>query len=135
MDQRNTRQREAILQQLQGRTDHPTAETLYAELKPQYPHMSLGTVYRNLAVLSENGQILHIQFENGADHYDGDTMRHYHMVCERCGGVCDVPNPITGLKQVKKFKGEIRSIRLHFTGICPACKQREASTDHPQGSE
>jgi len=138
MGQRNTPQRQAILNQLRGRTDHPTAQMLYTELKHAWPRMSLGTVYRNLAQLCKNGQALKVPGGGGADHYDGMTMEHYHMICMRCEGVCDVPNPITGLRSVQGFKGEIHNIEIHFTGICPACKDRERAdkmTETPPGSE
>ena len=138
MEQRKTPQRQAILNQLRGRTDHPTAQTLYMELKHAWPRLSLGTVYRNLTQLCKNGQVLRIACEGGADHFDFNTAQHYHLLCQRCGGVCDVPNPITGLRSVKGFKGEIHSIEVHFTGICPACKNRERAakmTETPPGSE
>jgi len=125
MEQRNTPQRQAILKQLQGRTDHPTAETLYAELKPAWPHLSLGTVYRNLAQLCRNGQARKVLGDIGADRYDPNTMEHHHMTCLHCGGMCDVPSPIAGVRGAENFRGEIQSMEIRFTGICPACKMKE----------
>ena len=138
MGQRNTPQRQAILNQLRDRADHPTAQMLYAQLKHAWPRLSLGTVYRNLAQLCQNGQAFRISCEDGADHYDGDTMEHYHMICQRCDGVCDVPNPMVSVRGVEGFEGEILGMEIRFTGICPACKRRERAVnaaDTPQGSE
>ena len=64
-----SRQREAIKTFLAGRYDHPTAETVYLGIKEEFPKISLGTVYRNLALLSERGEILKLSYEGGADHY------------------------------------------------------------------
>ena len=65
-----SRQREAIVQYLTGRTDHPSAETVYQALRQTHPNISLGTVYRNLGVLEENGQLMRIPMDNGSDRFD-----------------------------------------------------------------
>jgi len=138
MVQRNTRQRQAILNQLRGRTDHPTAQTLYAELKHAWPSLSLGTVYSNLAYLCKNGQALKVPCGSGADRYDGTTARHYHMICLHCGGVCDVTNLVVSLRGAEGFAGEIQGFDIQFKGICPACKKKgraAETTETPQGSE
>ena len=62
-----SRQREAIVQYLTGRTDHPSAESVYQALRQTHPNISLGTVYRNLGVLEENGQLMRIPMDNGSD--------------------------------------------------------------------
>ena len=65
-----SRQREAIVQYLTGRTDHPSAESVYQALRQTHPNISLGTVYRNLGVLEENGQLMRIPMDNGSDRFD-----------------------------------------------------------------
>ena len=90
---KRSRQREAILSELCGRTDHPTAEELYLSLKEELPNLSLGTVYRNLSLLSEEGIILKLSC-GGADHFDGNTAQHYHFLCNRCGRLYDLPMPV-----------------------------------------
>ena len=80
-----SRQREAIVQYLTGRTDHPSAETVYQALRQTHPNISLGTVYRNLGVLEENGQLMRIPMDNGSDRFDPNVVPHYHFLCRKCG--------------------------------------------------
>ena len=75
-----SRQREAIVQYLTGRTDHPSAESVYQALRQTHPNISLGTVYRNLGVLEENGQLMRIPMDNGSDRFDPNVVPHYHFL-------------------------------------------------------
>ena len=75
-----SRQREAILKDLQSRRDHPTADMVYESVRKEYPNISLGTVYRNLAFLTESGQVLKITTPAGADHFDGFISPHNHFI-------------------------------------------------------
>ena len=86
-----SRQREAIVQYLTGRTDHPSAESVYQALRQTHPNISLGTVYRNLGVLEENGQLMRIPMDNGSDRFDPNVVPHYHFLCRKCGCLQDVP--------------------------------------------
>ena len=85
-----SRQRECILKNLQSRRDHPTADMVYESVQVEEPNISLGTVYRNLSFLTENGQILKISTGIGPDHFDGFTEAHNHFVCRKCGRVLDL---------------------------------------------
>ena len=67
---KKSKQRDAIIKFLMTRKDHPTADMVYMNIKEEFPKISLGTVYRNLALLSERGEILKLSYEGGADHYD-----------------------------------------------------------------
>ena len=87
-----SRQREAILDYLCHTTSHPTAEEVYTHIQSIYPNISLGTVYRNLALLVEHGQALKIQGDE-CDHFDGQTKPHYHFLCDDCHRVYDVEMP------------------------------------------
>ena len=91
-----SRQREALLRELRSRKDHPTADTLYQELRKEYPHISLGTVYRNLALLCELGEIKKIPCGDGSERYDGFVDPHNHFVCSKCGKVIDLMESGTG---------------------------------------
>ena len=84
-----SRQREAIVQYLTGRTDHPSAESVYQALRQTHPNISLGTVYRNLGVLEENGQLMRIPMDNGSDRFDPNVVPHYHFLCRKCGCMSD----------------------------------------------
>ena len=88
---RYSRQRELIYQNVCASRAHPTAEMVYAALKPQHPNLSLGTVYRNLHLLSDEGKLVRMPFP--VERFDGDLHRHSHFCCEKCGAVHDVELP------------------------------------------
>ncbi len=124
---RNTKQRKLVLQAVQSRCDHPTAEQIYEDVHTADPKISHGTVYRNLNCLSEEGAICHVRVP-GADRYDLRTDLHYHMFCIKCKKVIDAPYPYkedldTDTTQQSGFN--IIRHRLVFEGICPEC-QKEA---------
>lgn len=81
-------QRELIYHAVCERRDHPTAEMVFAALKPEYPSLSLGTVYRNLNLLAQEGRLVRMPFP--VERYDGDLHSHSHFCCEKCGKVQDV---------------------------------------------
>ena len=82
-----SRQREAIKSFLMTRKDHPTADVVYHSLRADFPNISLGTVYRNLTLLADLGEIARLRLGDGVDHFDADTSRHYHFICSECGSV------------------------------------------------
>ena len=82
-----SRQREAIKENLMSRRDHPTADAVYLSIREEYPNISLGTVYRNLQLLTELGELQKIRVGDGLDHFDADTSTHYHFYCNKCGAV------------------------------------------------
>ena len=84
MQRKYSRQREAIKEFLAGRTDHPTADTVYTCLREQYPNISLGTVYRNLTLLTEMGEIMKITTGEGADRFDANVQRHHRDGYRSC---------------------------------------------------
>jgi len=124
-----SRQREVILNHLISRCDHPTAEMIYTSLKERDPKLSLGTVYRNLGLLVDLGQIGKLPTENGPDRYDGNAAAHGHFICRQCGGIWDVPRgEIT--RQIEKMvhsdSRRAESIAITVTGLCSECLKREA---------
>lgn len=120
-----SRQREAIKNYLVGRTDHPTADMVYTAIREVYPNISLGTVYRNLTLLAQQGEILKISCGENSDRFDARTAAHYHFICEKCGCVDDImdltPEVINAMGQ-KNYEGEIRGHQLYFFGKCKRCK-------------
>ena len=123
-----SRQREAIKNFLIGRTDHPTADTIYSALREEYPNISLGTVYRNLALLADLGEIAKISTGVGADHYDGTVKQHQHFICTHCHQVSDIPmesiDIIMDLAS-KNFSGHIESYCANFFGTCESCMKEQ----------
>lgn len=125
MQRRNTRQRQIVLDVVRGRCDHPTAEQIFQEVALKDPKISRGTVYRNLAVLVNNGEVLQIEAPN-ANHYDLRCDPHHHLMCMRCGKVVDVDIEYqTALdKRVARASGYvIEGHQTLFQGICPSCSE------------
>lgn len=119
-----SRQREAIVKFLMMRKDHPTAETIYKHIREEYPKISLGTVYRNLTLLADIGQIQKITCGNTSDHFDGNVCSHPHFVCNQCNSVIDLEmdnlNFLNTLAN-QKFDGNIEKHQLIFYGKCSEC--------------
>jgi len=112
---------------LQSTGRHPTAEWIYDQLKGEFPSLSMGTVYRNLSVLIEQGLIKKIDFGSTFDRFDANTGPHYHFVCERCGSIIDLELPIDeGLnEQVNRATPfTARRHRIEFFGFCDRCQSK-----------
>ena len=121
-----SRQRELVLAEVKSSREHPTADMVYAALKADNPSLSLGTVYRNLNLLAQMGQIHKIGMPEGSDRFHGRTDEHYHMLCQKCGRVYDVQ-----LDTLSELDGQIQSqtgflVHSHdliVRGVCRACQQ------------
>lgn len=124
---RHSSQREAIMEFLKTRKDHPTADVVYQNVKQKFPNISLGTVYRNLTLLSDTGDLLRLHVGDGTDHFDADTSNHYHFVCECCHCVADLPmSSISTIDKAaqKSFDGTIRGHVIYFYGLCYKCGKK-----------
>lgn len=124
--QRNTKQRQLILDVVKSHHDHPSADQLYLQLRGMDDKISRGTVYRNLNLLVENGEILHVKVP-GVDRFESRLDFHYHLICGQCGKVVDVSLPYhTDLDQsaTEESGFEISRHRTIFEGICPECKKK-----------
>ena len=123
-----SRQRESIKNCLMGRYDHPTADTLYTNIREEYPNISLGTVYRNLNLLVELGEIQKLTCGDGKDRFDADTSPHYHFVCRNCGSVIDLPMTLAAdveHQAAECLKGAtVDSHMIYFYGTCPDCSKK-----------
>ena len=124
---RFSRQREAMLQALRARRDHPTAEMLYHALRQVHPSISLGTIYRNLSLLEQKGEILRLHGQDSPDRYDGTTALHDHLHCLACGGVEDLPNmgstvDLAAVREVAAgLNMAVEGYRIVFEGRCGTC--------------
>ncbi len=122
---RNTYQRQIILNILKMTDTHPTAEWIYERAKSHIPNLSLGTVYRNLKVLKEEGKIIEIT-DGKLTRFDGRTDNHYHFKCVKCGNIYDVEYNDIEIKENLKKKGfKPLSYQLVITGICKNCKKEK----------
>lgn len=119
-----SRQRESIKEFLATRKDHPTADAVYMNVRQSYPNISLGTVYRNLTLLADIGEIARIRVGDGVDHFDADISPHYHFICTKCGSVIDLEmddiDSITEIAGVN-FDGKIQGHITYFYGLCGHC--------------
>jgi len=126
-----SRQREAIREYLMQTKEHPTADMIYMKIRSIYPNISLGTVYRNLNLLAEKGEIIKINCQDGSERYDANIKPHYHFICNRCRRVHDLEmesidhiNKIAGAD----FKGKIEGHVTFFYGKCPECLEQINAT-------
>ena len=115
-----SRQRELILETVQRSDDHPTADTIYTRVRAQDPKVSLGTVYRNLNLLCENGQLLKVPIPGASDRFDHTLGDHAHAYCEVCGSVTDVLQE--ALKGGCGF--QVHQMNLVLEGVCPECQKK-----------
>lgn len=121
---KRSRQREEIKNFLMTRKDHPTADVVYMNLRQEFPNISLGTVYRNLTLLADIGEILRIRVGDKADHFDADTSLHYHFICNDCDAVIDLNmESIEDVidKAARNFGGHIAGHNTFFYGTCANC--------------
>ena len=121
---KKSKQRDMIKAFLMGRKDHPTADVIYMNVRQQNPNISLGTVYRNLNLLADIGEIQRLRVGDGMDHFDADISPHYHFVCTECDSVIDLEmESIDTINDVaaKGFDGKIAGHVTYFYGTCSSC--------------
>ena len=124
---RITNQRKIILEELQNVTTHPTADEVYNLVRKRLPRISLGTVYRNLEVLSSLGLVRKLENAAGQKRFDGDMSIHHHIRCTECGKVGDIFNapPLDGIEEGLDTDFVITGFNLEFSGTCPQCLHQE----------
>lgn len=113
---------------LMSRKDHPTADIVYMNVRQQNPNISLGTVYRNLTLLADIGEIKRLRLGDGVDHFDADTSPHYHFVCSECGSVTDLKmDSIENITEIAGagFNGRIEGHVTYFYGTCEHCIKQQ----------
>ena len=115
--------RDRIYEYLCGTKAHPSANTIYNDLKPSIPKLSLGTVYTNLKLFEELGQVIRVANVKGFERYDADTSEHVHFVCEACGAVIDVEdaNIRAAKKACQMGQAKIKNIQIVLHGTCEEC--------------
>ncbi len=128
---KHSRQRDSIMRCLMARHDHPTADTIYTSLREEFPNISLGTVYRNLNLLADLGEIRRLSCDNGPERFDADTRPHYHFICRQCGQVRDLPMEVSGQMNAEAQNhcgGRIDSHITYFYGVCEDCLERAGTS-------
>jgi Fur family ferric uptake transcriptional regulator len=126
--QRNTQQRQVILEELKKLTSHPTAAVLYAIVRQRLPRISLGTVYRNLELLACNGVIKKIETSGKQSRFDAECMKHDHVRCIECGKVDDIGG-VSDESSNRRFLHhngyEVLGSRVEYFGKCPDCRDEK----------
>jgi Fur family ferric uptake transcriptional regulator len=128
--QRNTKQRKMVFDAVQNHMDHPSADQIYRKLRDEDPKISRGTVYRNLNLLAENGEVRHVDMP-GVDRFDWRTEPHYHVLCKGCGRISDAT--LSYQKELDALLSEESGYKIArhttvFEGLCPQC-QREGAPE------
>ena len=136
MERKHSKKRDAILACIRDTDVHPSAEWVYSQLKPQYPDLSLATVYRNLALFKKEGLINSVGTVRGLERFDGITTPHVHFICTECGCIQDLPSvPLP--QDLERFVaadtgGQVHGFSLYFQGICRNCQQKHQASKHQE---
>jgi len=129
INRRITKQRQVILEELRKLNTHPSADEIYKVVRRRLPRISLGTVYRNLEVLAQMGEIQKLELSGSLKRYDWDTNKHYHIRCVRCNRVENIPiAPLNQLEDelYEATVFEIIGHNLEFIGLCPKCSKENS---------
>ncbi len=130
MIRRNTIQRSLVLEAVNKLHCHATADEIYHEINKKHPTISRATVYRNLNLLSEMGEIRRLEIPGSADRFDHISQNHCHVTCEACGRVFDVDMEfVSGLERgIRDAHGfDFTGYDIIFHGVCPECKKQKGS--------
>jgi Fe2+ or Zn2+ uptake regulation protein len=122
---RITHQRLAIVEDLSGRSDHPTARQIHDRLRGRVPRLSLSTVYNTLAALVELGLLREMEFEAVDNRYDTNLAPHVNLVCTLCGAIADVDHkPSVSAREIRDCIGfETTEMRIEYRGVCADCRR------------
>ena len=121
---RMTKQRAVILEVLRGVHSHPTADEIYGMVREKLPRISLGTVYRNLELLTNAGEILRLDRAGVQKHFDGNIMPHQHVRCQSCGRIGDIipPASVPAMDDAHAEDFTIHGVEVEFIGLCRKCE-------------
>jgi Fe2+ or Zn2+ uptake regulation protein len=123
---RNTNQRQIILEYLQRSKAHPTAEQIYKSVRKSLPRISFGTVYRNLKILENQGQIAPLTYCKEYTRYEACVDNHYHFVCQHCDKVIEIQmDEMLELNSqvAKRCNLQVNTHKLFFFGCCQTCSK------------
>ena len=124
--QRNTVQRQIILDALRKLNTHPNIDEIYADIHKEHPSISKTTVYRNLRKLADNGVIRQVLLPDGLERYDNRTSQHYHFRCKNCGCILDIDiDYLDGINNTVqgKYGIQVDEHDVIFSGVCRQCKK------------
>ena len=131
---RSSVQRQLLQRIIEHSRDHPTALVVFEKAREQMPSISLGTVYRNLQLLVDQGILLERKNGNQPARYEANRQRHYHISCVQCGALEDLSVPyqeVLDRRVQRMVRYRLQEHRMEFYGVCPRCQER--SEGHVQG--
>ncbi|MEK8216249.1 MULTISPECIES: Fur family transcriptional regulator [unclassified Paenibacillus] len=125
---RITPQRHAILTYLMEALNHPTADDIYRALEPQFPSMSVATVYNNLKMFMEAGMVRELTYGDNSSRFDANVSDHYHVICQVCGKIEDfsyasLHEVEQAAERATEFK--IHGLRMELYGVCKCCSDKK----------
>jgi Fur family transcriptional regulator, peroxide stress response regulator len=122
---RSSVQRRLVHRIIESRRDHPTAQSVFEQAQEQMPSISLGTVYRNLQLLVDQGVLLERKIGNRPARYEANRHRHYHICCSECGVLEDLSVPyqeVLDRRVQRMVRYRLQEHRMEFYGVCPQCQ-------------
>jgi Fe2+ or Zn2+ uptake regulation protein len=119
---RSSRQRDAVLEVLRASYDHPTADIIFERVREQIPNISLGTVYRNLGQLKDEGFITVVESSDTKVHYEGNLTDHIHFLCKSCCEITDVFCTPTVPTALADLGLQVESQKTVYYGVCNTCR-------------
>lgn len=125
--QRNTKQRHMVLNAVRARCNHPSADQIYLDVRAIDDRISRGTVYRNLSVLVQQGEVFQVKLSN-MDRYECQAAKHYHLSCTQCDAICDAQLPYhEEMDEQAAQRTGYTVVRHHavFEGLCPDCREKD----------
>ena len=120
-----TPQRLAVLADLEGRRDHPTAEQIYQKVQRNMPAISFNTVYKTLEVFCQKGLVIKVNPLHEVARYDIETEHHAHLICRHCHFIVDLSDeavPAPTLPEEARGDFQVERHSLIFWGLCPQCQ-------------
>ncbi|NLJ55495.1 MAG: transcriptional repressor [Firmicutes bacterium] len=132
-----TPQRMAVYAVLKQTKEHPNVEMIYKKLKPDYPAISLATVYKTVDMLKRIGLIQELNVGDGSLRFDANAQPHAHIYCKGCGKVTDIDNfSFAQLQNQQTWEDiaaetgfQVSAVQLYFYGLCSHCRRKNSPAD------
>ena len=124
---RKSTQRDTILRVVKNTSSHPGADWVYEQVRKEIPNISMGTVYRNLRLLAQSGEIRQLDIAGSLSRFDGNSDNHYHFRCEKCGRLFDLDEPVDRSiedRVARKTGFKVTTHHLELIGLCPGCQEK-----------
>jgi Fur family peroxide stress response transcriptional regulator len=123
---RRSKKRDKVLEIVKATNIHPTADWVFHEVRKEMPNVSLATVYRNLNLLVESGELNEVIYD-GQLRFDANLKEHSHFICRVCKGIYDIGEEVVSTPRFKLPRGyDVEDIKIDFYGVCPKCQSKQS---------